>query len=149
MNYKMYGRRFANIINAQLCASFGVGVVTGYFGPKLFTKKQTENSTFEELSKVTPTIKQTNTPDHAHTHVLNEANQFFDTCVKNDKEASFSMVVLKNANPNVDKMWVTFYQASDNKQAVSEMKNITEEQLKKYYSQEPNSEVIVTEYTKE
>ena len=117
---------------------FGTGF--GFYigcNKEYFLKKQ---SGFNDLSKIIPeTVKSEN--KHAHSNVLKNADSFLTECVEKGNECSFSLAVLKNQNKNVDKKWVAFFQASDNKDAVVDMKNVTERHLKQYVT--PQETTIV------
>jgi hypothetical protein len=118
---------------AKYVASSLLGFSIGYNYPKI--QNYFNPNGFNQLSQITPvSVPIANT--HAHTNILLDANKFITGCKEKGNECSFSMVLLKNQNKNVDKKWVTFFQASDNEEAVKEMKEITDYHLKKYVKPE-------------
>jgi hypothetical protein len=131
-------------------AGCGLGFIGGYntkkyanvLLPSYMIPKQ---NSFDELSKIKPRNSDIEAK-HAHSAVLKNADNFLSECVEKDNECSFSLVVLRNQNENVDKKWVTFYQASDKPEAVQDMKKVTEDHLKRFVATDKNKKIDVVKY---
>jgi hypothetical protein len=125
------------------------GIMIGFCSNMIYKNIYKSDYSFEKLSKQIPEEKKFKNEEikHAHSQILANADEFITKTKSENRECSFSLVLLKNENENIDKKWVTFYQASDKPEAVADMKRVTEEHLKKYVSSEPETEIKIESYS--
>lgn len=105
----------------------------------------------EDTKNILPQEVETKTTKYKYSHseILKMADNFLTEALDNDKECSFSLVVLKNDNSEINKKWAVLYQASDRKIAVDDMKKVTERHLVDYVDTDDTKDIKVTKYEQE